>query len=59
MIQRQGNYAPLAPRRYAPDHCAQRRASNKSWYSALTRGLLEPFTLGRENFQFARIFAPL
>jgi len=32
---------------------------NKSWHTALTRGIREPWALGGQNFQFARIFAPL
>jgi len=37
---------PLAPRRYAPDYCAQRRAPPNH---ALTRGIREPFAQGRRQ----------
>jgi len=58
VIRRPGNCAPC--------HSSLRpwllRAAtrlNKSWYTALTRGIREPWALGGAKFSFARIFAPL
>ena len=49
VIRRPGNCAPC-PRRYARDYCAQRRASTKPWYTALTKGIRQ--TLGFRDGEF-------
>jgi len=58
VIRRPGNCAPWTLSLRPWLLCAATRL-NKSWYTALTRGIREPWDLGGQNFQFARIFAPL
>ena len=57
-FRRPGNCAPCPPslRRWLLRAATR---LNKSWYTALTRGIWEPWALGEQNLQFARIFAPL
>jgi len=48
---------PLAPRRYAPDYCAQRRASTNPMVLSSNQRHTRTCGFGvGQNFQFARIF---
>ena len=58
VIRRPGNCAPW-PLSLRPWLLRSATRLNKSWYTALARGIREPWALGRKNFQFARMFAPL
>jgi len=50
---------PFAPRRYAHDYCAQRRASTKPWYTALTRGIRGSWASGGKIFSLPEFCATL